>query len=111
MAARVLYKDWNEPTQPLRKPRLGIPEGPYLESASEESIAHFERICQFLENAGYELHRHSSLMADFAEIHSRHDVIMSAEAAQVHEDWFEQISESLFDEIRRTDPARPENVR
>ena len=30
------------------------------------------------------------VMADFAEIRARHDVIMSAEAAQVHADWFEK---------------------
>jgi Asp-tRNA(Asn)/Glu-tRNA(Gln) amidotransferase A subunit family amidase len=43
-AARVLYKDWNEPTQPLKKPRLGIPNGPYLESVSQESLLHFENV-------------------------------------------------------------------
>ena len=79
-AAHVLYKDWNEPTQPLRKPRLGIPAGPYLQSTSEEGMDHFEDVCHVLKNAGYEMQL-IEVMSDFTEIRSRHDVIMSAEAA------------------------------
>jgi Asp-tRNA(Asn)/Glu-tRNA(Gln) amidotransferase A subunit family amidase len=92
--ARVLYRDWDEPTQPLKKPRLGIPDGPYLQSASEESLSHFENVCRRLENAEYEL-QHIQVMSDFAEIRARHDLIMSAEAAQVHADWFSEY-ESLY---------------
>src|SRR5918996_1441457 len=54
-AARVLYNDWDEPTQPLKKPRLGIPDGPYLQSASKENLSRFEIVCKLLEKAGYEL--------------------------------------------------------
>src|SRR5215216_248574 len=86
-AARVLYRDWDEPTQPLKKPRLGIPDGPYLQSASEETLVHFENVCQLLKKAEYEVER-IQVMPDFADIRARHDVIMSAEAAQVHADWF-----------------------
>ena len=92
--ARVLYNDWDEPTQSLRKPRLGSPEGPYLQSASEEGLAHFENVCKLLENSGYELQR-IQVMSDFAEIRARHDVIMSAEVAQVHADWFSKY-ENLY---------------
>jgi Asp-tRNA(Asn)/Glu-tRNA(Gln) amidotransferase A subunit family amidase len=102
-AARVLYKDWNEPTQPLKKPRLGIPDGPYLESVSQDSLLHFENVCKRLEDASYEL-QHIQLMPDFAEIRSRHDVIMSAEAAQVHADWFgkyENLYSTKFIELIR----------
>src|SRR5688572_5092199 len=93
-AARVLYRDWDEPTQPLKKPRLGIPDGPYLQSVSQESLAHFEHVYKLLEGAGYELHR-IQIMPDFEEIHARHDAILSAEAAQVHKEWFEKY-ESLY---------------
>ena len=86
-AAPLLYKDWKEPTQPMRKPRLGIPKGPYLESASEASLAHFENVCKLLKMAGYKL-IHIAVMPDFAEIRTRHDTILSAEAAQIHKDWF-----------------------
>ncbi|MGZ9166881.1 MAG: amidase, partial [Anaerolineales bacterium] len=100
-AARVLYADWNEPTQPLKKPRLGIPEGSYMQSVSGESLAHFDRVYKQLENAGYEL-QHIQIMSDFAEIRARHDAIMSAEAAQVHADWFgkyENLYSSKFTEL------------
>ena len=101
--ARALYNDWDEPTQSLKKPRLGIPEGPYLQSASEEGLAHFENVCKLLENSGYELQR-IQVMSDFTEIRARHDVIMSAEAAQVHADWFskyENLYSSKFTELIR----------
>jgi Asp-tRNA(Asn)/Glu-tRNA(Gln) amidotransferase A subunit family amidase len=91
-AAHVLYKDWNEPTQPLKKPRLGIPDGAYLQSASQEGFAHFENVCKLLEHAGYVL-QHIQIMPDFAEVRARHDVIMSAEAAQVHAEWFERYAD------------------
>jgi Asp-tRNA(Asn)/Glu-tRNA(Gln) amidotransferase A subunit family amidase len=93
-AARVLYRDWDEPNQLLKRPRLGIPDGPYLQSVSSEGLAHFENVCKLLENAGYEL-QHIQVMSDFAEIRARHDVIMSAESAQVHADWFREY-ESLY---------------
>jgi Asp-tRNA(Asn)/Glu-tRNA(Gln) amidotransferase A subunit family amidase len=100
-AAQILYKDWNEPTQPLRKPRLGIPAGPYLQSTSEEGMTHFEDVCQALKNAGYEIQL-IHVMSDFAEIRSRHDVIMSAEAALVHAEWFgeyEKLYSTKFTEL------------
>jgi Asp-tRNA(Asn)/Glu-tRNA(Gln) amidotransferase A subunit family amidase len=90
--ARVLYRDWEEPTAPLKKPRLGIPTGPYLQSASQENLAQFENVCKLLENAGYELH-HIPMMPDFPEIRARHDVIMSAEAARFHADWFREYAD------------------
>src|SRR6266496_5231141 len=101
--ARILYNDWEEPTQPLKKPRLGIPDGPYLQSASKEGLIHFEKVCKLLEDAGYEL-QHIQVMSDFAEIRACHDVIMSAETAQVHADWFgkyENLYSTKFTELIR----------
>ena len=102
-AARVLCTDWDEPTQPLKKPRLGIPEGPYLQSVSQESLAHFEHIYKLLGEAGYEVQRIPA-MTDFEEIRARHDVILSAEAAAVHADWFgehEGLYSAKFTELIR----------
>jgi Asp-tRNA(Asn)/Glu-tRNA(Gln) amidotransferase A subunit family amidase len=95
-AARVLYADWDEPTEELKKPRLGIPTGSYVQSVSPESLAHFDQVYRHLEAAGYELQR-IQMMPDIAEIRARHDVIMSAEAAQVHADWFAKY-EHLYSE-------------
>ena len=95
-AASVLIGDWRfilseveglETTD--RKPTLGIPDGPFLASASDYALACFNAICASLTQAGYELRRHP-VMDDFQEIRNRHDVLMSAEAAEVHADWFRQ---------------------
>jgi Asp-tRNA(Asn)/Glu-tRNA(Gln) amidotransferase A subunit family amidase len=91
-AARVLFRDWDEPSQPLKKPRLGVPDGPYLQSVSQESLGHFENVYKLLEQAGYDLQR-IQVMSDFEDIRARHDVIMSAEAAQVHADWFSEYAD------------------
>ncbi len=76
-----------------RKPVLGIPAGPYLQSASEEGRVHFEKNCELL-GTKYEIHS-IPVMPDFQEIRARHDVILSAEAAQVHRAWFEKY-ENLY---------------
>jgi Asp-tRNA(Asn)/Glu-tRNA(Gln) amidotransferase A subunit family amidase len=60
-------------------------------------------VCKLLENAGYELQR-IQVMPDFAEIRACHDVIMSAEAAKVHADWFreyENLYSTKFTELIR----------
>jgi Asp-tRNA(Asn)/Glu-tRNA(Gln) amidotransferase A subunit family amidase len=87
-AARALYRDWDEPTMPLRKPILGIPDGSYLENVSEEGRLHFEKVCKRI-GAEYSLQR-ISVMSDFQSVRDRHDVIMSVEAARVHKNWFEK---------------------
>src|SRR5690606_4766962 len=88
-AARALFADWDEPAEDSGKPRLGIPEGEYLQNVLPESAAHFDRVYQRLEEAGYEVQR-IPLFSDFAAIRARHDVILSAEAADVHADWFRE---------------------
>ena len=93
-AARVLLSDWDEPIEPLKKPRLGIPEGPYMQNVSQASLTHFETVYKLLEAAGYDL-QHIQVMPDYAEIRLRHDVILAAEAAQVHVEWFAKY-ESLY---------------
>src|SRR6266498_261527 len=92
-AARVLFKDWDEPSGSLKKPRLGIPEGPYLQNVSDEGRVHFTKVCELL-STNYQLRR-VTVMSNFQEIRDRHDTIMSAEAAQVHADWFSKY-QSLY---------------
>ncbi|MEO8358027.1 MAG: amidase [Chloroflexota bacterium] len=87
-AARALYRDWDEPLSLERKPILGIPDGPYLASASEYAQSWFDTICRSLADAGYELRR-VQVMDDYEDIRTRNDVILSVEAAQVHKGWFE----------------------
>jgi Asp-tRNA(Asn)/Glu-tRNA(Gln) amidotransferase A subunit family amidase len=85
-AAAVLCRDWLA-VKPARKPRLGVPEGPYLERASGEGLVHFRQVCHRLADAGFEI-EHVSALPDFGEIAERHFRITAAEAARVHRHWF-----------------------
>lgn len=100
-AAPSLYKDWDDSIAPDGKPTLGIPEGPYLSSASDEALAFFRTLCDSLTDAGYELRR-LPVMDDYEQIRNRQDVILSAEAADVHHVWFskyEDLYSSKFSEL------------
>jgi len=92
LAAPSLYKRWNDSILRNRKPTLGIPEGPYLDFASDYMLACFRSICESLAEAGYELHR-VRVMDDYPQIRARHDIIMAAEVARVHKAWFEKYPE------------------
>ena len=92
--ASVLCQDWDDSIALHRKPVLGIPEGPYLKSASDYALAHFHTICDSLVEAGYEIRR-LRVMDDLQAIRARHDVILAADAARVHQAWFEKY-ENLY---------------
>jgi len=85
--APSLYQNWHDSISLDKKPTLGIPEGPYLACASDYALVCFNAICQSLAEAGYELRR-VPVMDDFQEIRDRHDAIMSHDAANVHNEWF-----------------------
>jgi Asp-tRNA(Asn)/Glu-tRNA(Gln) amidotransferase A subunit family amidase len=102
-AAAVLCRDWHA-VKPDRKPRLGVPEGPYLERASGEGLVHFRQVCHRLVDAGFEV-LHVPALPDFGEIAERHFRITAAEAARVHRHWFARYgnlySPKTVDLIRR----------
>ncbi|MBI3241153.1 MAG: amidase [Chloroflexi bacterium] len=89
LAASLLCRDWTRSAEirDLKKPVLGIPEGPYLNRASTEMLEHFRATCRKLAKAGYEL-RPVNAMPDFDAIYERHFLITNAEAARVHQEWF-----------------------
>lgn len=88
-AASILAQDWKGSGSSPAKAVLGVPEGPYLESASPQMLAHFRQTCQRLADSGYEV-KPIQTMPDFTEIVERHNTLVAAEAAQVHAAWFEQ---------------------
>lgn len=88
-AAASLCKDWDESISFDKKPILGIPEGPYLEAASASALAHFNNVCDSLAEAGYELRR-IRILDNIQEVRARHDLIIAADAARVHQKWFEK---------------------
>ena len=85
-AAALLCRVWR-PEVPPRRPRLGIPEGPYLERAAGEGRAHFREVCGRLAAAGYAVESVPAL-PDFQKIVEWHFEAVAAEAARVHQDWF-----------------------
>ncbi|MFZ0546334.1 MAG: amidase [Candidatus Promineifilaceae bacterium] len=88
LAASLLCPDW-QIVVTQEKPVLGIPEGPYLEMASKEGLAHFRETCGRLEAEGYTL-KQIPTMADFEKIRARHQLILTAEVAQVHAEWYDR---------------------
>jgi Asp-tRNA(Asn)/Glu-tRNA(Gln) amidotransferase A subunit family amidase len=93
-AAALLCRVWR-PETPPRKPRLGIPEGPYLERAAGEGRAHFREVCGRLAAAGYAIESVPA-MPDFDAVVEWHLGAFAAEAARVHRDWFARFGE-LYD--------------
>ena len=89
LVAPLICPDWQAQSPPPALPVLGIPEGPYLEQASDEALGVFERQVTYLEMAGYKVQRLSAL-ADIKEITYRHGRLVSAEMARFHAEWFAQ---------------------
>jgi Asp-tRNA(Asn)/Glu-tRNA(Gln) amidotransferase A subunit family amidase len=93
LAASVMLRDWSgKSSAGLKRTALGVPEGPYLDRASETGLIHFTETCNRLEKAGYTLRRVRA-MEDFEEIYQRHYLILAAEAAQVHAAWYAEFGD------------------
>ncbi len=84
--AALVCAGWQTPVLPVA-PVLGIPEGPYLERAEAATLAWFRQTAAGLEAAGYTVRRVPHF-ADFEELETVHKLLMAAEAAVVHHDWF-----------------------
>lgn len=95
LVAPVLVDGWQTAIAD-RRPVLGIPEGPYLEAAEPLGLRHFRAALKHLETAGYDL-RPVAAFDDFAAIRTHHDLIVAAEAAEVHREWFPRFEELYHD--------------
>jgi Asp-tRNA(Asn)/Glu-tRNA(Gln) amidotransferase A subunit family amidase len=84
--AALVCAEWQAPVLPV-EPVLAIPEGPYLERAGTATQTWFRQVTTGLESAGYTV-RSVPLFADFEELETVHKMLMAAEAAAVHADWF-----------------------
>jgi len=90
--AAILCAGWVPSRKMPGRPILGIPEGPYLASASSDGRANSDRISASLQAHGYEVVR-ASAMKDFAAIKDRHQRILAAEASRVHKAWFAEFAD------------------
>lgn len=86
LAAAVLCSNWSE-APATNRPILGIPVGPYFRHADDEARRAIEAAAESLRSLGYEVRR-VDLFPDFDEIARRHRLILAAEAARVHAEWF-----------------------
>ncbi|MEZ4593293.1 MAG: amidase [Chloroflexota bacterium] len=91
LAAGLLCQHW-QLVVTEKKPVLGIPEGLYLQRASEEGRTHFRQWCRRLHDAGFVV-KSVEAMPDFEKIYERHNLIVAAEAARFHEAWFAEHGE------------------
>ena len=91
IGASLLCEDWTGEMgrRGAGEMGLGIPEGAYLERTSEEGLAHFRETIARLVTAGFTV-KPVAAMADFEEIYDRHQLLVAAEAARVHTQWFAQ---------------------
>jgi Asp-tRNA(Asn)/Glu-tRNA(Gln) amidotransferase A subunit family amidase len=90
LAAAVLCPDWDAATAgggSGRRPVLGVPGGPYLSQAGVEAHANFTHVLARLSAARYVVKR-VPVMPDFDSIRDRHNLIVAAEAASFHAEWF-----------------------
>ncbi len=89
LAASVLCSDFRPATGDDQLPVLGVPEGPYLDRAAGIGLDHFHQVCDRLAGTGYRIERVRAFAA-IAEIEARHSLIVAAEAARVHQGWFDR---------------------
>ncbi len=95
--ASLLLQNW-QPTQANddSMPILGVPEGAFLQQTEPAALEAFEQQLLRLQTAGYPIKRIPAL-DDMAVWYDNHMVLMAAEMAEVHVDWF----------VRYTDRYRP----
>lgn len=88
LAAPVVCDDWRSLPNPDRKPRVGVPAGPYLNQASDAGQRAFEATVDVLERDGFGVER-VEVFGDIDEINDRHTDLVAGEAALAHHEWFE----------------------
>jgi Asp-tRNA(Asn)/Glu-tRNA(Gln) amidotransferase A subunit family amidase len=91
LVAEALCEEWR-PVERARRPVLGVWTGVYLARADPEGLELFEQACARLAGSGYRIERvDPGLALDLVE--RRHQILLAAEAAQVHEAWFGRFAE------------------
>ncbi len=88
LAASVLCERWT-PDAPDDRPVLGIPEGPYLQRASEPAREALDDQADRLADAGYDVRRVAAFEA-FETVEKRFRDVISAEFALALEGMFEE---------------------
>jgi Asp-tRNA(Asn)/Glu-tRNA(Gln) amidotransferase A subunit family amidase len=91
LVASLCCDEWDA-AEATDRPTLGVPEGPYLEQATETGRAHFENNVDRLEAAGYEVRRVETF-EHIETVSDRHVDLMAAEAALAHHGLIETLAD------------------
>jgi Asp-tRNA(Asn)/Glu-tRNA(Gln) amidotransferase A subunit family amidase len=91
LAAAAEIGDWRVEIEGRDRPVFGVPEGPYLAQAGEEALDHFRSVAGRLTDAGFTI-KPLAAMPEFEEIRERHNLLVAAEAAEVHREWFAEFA-------------------
>ncbi|MEJ5376885.1 MAG: amidase [bacterium] len=98
LVCSLLLPQWREP-RTVELQALGVPEGPYLQRAGQESLSHFKGALKKLQAAGFQV-TWIRVMENFEELALRHNRLMAAEAAMVHSQWFGRFRDLYRPETR-----------
>ncbi len=96
--AAVAVTDWQAELAPSR-PCLAIPEGPYLDHLEPAGREHFQAVVMYLMEAGWMI-LSLPAMPDFEAIVARHQALMAAECAAVHQAWYAAYAERYHPQTR-----------
>jgi Asp-tRNA(Asn)/Glu-tRNA(Gln) amidotransferase A subunit family amidase len=103
-AAEILVDNWRKDEEENTRPILGIPDGEYLKNADEEMLKHFWEVVDLMKQIGYTVRR-QDLLPHYENIIEQHNLILDAEAAQVHREWYrfhsEKYNERTLEMIER----------
>lgn len=94
IVANVLCDNWIKNTSNNNLPILGIPIGNYLNQADKDVLENFEKNIQKLQKKGFTI-KQIETFENIEEINKTHKLMVSAEIAEVHKDWFKHY-ESLY---------------
>ncbi|GAB7011396.1 amidase [Halorubrum trueperi] len=97
LVAPLLCDSWRTLPASTESPTIGVPDGPYLEQASDVALAAFEDHLDELIAAGYDVVRVDA-MGDIDAVNERHQRLVAADAAVAHEDWYREHGEKYAEE-------------
>ncbi|MEE3233199.1 MAG: amidase [Candidatus Latescibacterota bacterium] len=86
--ASVVCSDWRA-VKDISYPRIGIPNGEYMDQCSPEGQDHFYSYIRYIRTAGFSVIE-LDVFGDIAKINSNHRSLIASEIAQVHSEWFER---------------------
>jgi Asp-tRNA(Asn)/Glu-tRNA(Gln) amidotransferase A subunit family amidase len=87
LLASVAVPCWRDASPRTAPPVIGIPAGTYMDQASSEGLERFWLQVERIRRAGLSV-RETPLLRDITAVNARHRLMVAAEFAQVHHDWF-----------------------